>query len=190
VRLPSRLPLSTLPAGTALWRIHPRTHRPVWFGPAPGQPATHRFDAPDAEFRVCYLGDSLEAAFVETFIRGSGTRLVALRDLRARFATGLSLTREVRLARLHSEGLVRLGLSADVPHLHPYSDCQALALDLWRHADEVDGIEYRSRWDDSRHCVALFDRAADALGTFDSGIVLENASILRPVLKRYEVRIV
>ena len=188
--LPARLPVGTIPAGTPLWRIHRRAHGPVWFGPAPGDPPTHRFDAPGGEYRACYFGDSPEVAFVETVVRGNSARVVPLSDLRARCATPVPLARDLRVVRLHSDGLVRLALPADVPHAVPYDRCQALALELWGHADGLDGIEYRSRWDDGRLCLALLDRASGALGPAGPSVALDDPTFVRPILRLYGIGIV
>jgi hypothetical protein len=187
VTLPRRLPVKPLAAGSELWRIHPRVHGPVWFGPAAGAPPQNRFDAPGGEFRVCYFGQSLEAAFVETMVRGRDRLMVALTERRARSATAVPLARELRMVQLHSEGLVRLSLSAATPHADMYADCQRLALSMWTHSDQVDGIEYRSRWDDSLLCVALFDRAADALTGPSSPLGLDSPAVVRPILRRYGI---
>lgn len=187
--LPPDLPVSTLTAATKLWRVHQAVYEPLWFGPAPGQPPQNRFDAPAGEFRVCYFGQELEGAFVETLMRGRTRRLVRLAELKERAASAVPLTREVRLARVHSDGLVHLALSAGVPHAEPYDDCHAMALDFWRHAAAVDGIEYRSRWDDSRLCVALFDRAGNALGTPITR-PLGSTALVRPVLRHYGIGVV
>lgn len=186
--LPPDLPVSTLSPNTKLWRIHRADHGPLWFGPASGQPPQNRFDAPAGEFRVCYLGQELEAAFVETLMRGRANRLISLAEMKERAASVVPLTRELRLARVHSDGLVHLALSAGVPHCDEYEACHDLALALWRHGDAVDGVEYRSRWDDSRLCVALFDRAADALGIARTQVL--GSALLRPVLRHYRIGVV
>ncbi|HET7230656.1 MAG TPA: RES family NAD+ phosphorylase [Longimicrobium sp.] len=184
--LPPDLPVSTLPATAKLWRVHRAGYDPLWFGPAPHQPPQNRFDAPAGEFRVCYFGHDLEGAFVETLMRGRANRLIALAELKERSATVVPLIRELRLARVHSDGLVHLAMSAAVPHADCYDDCHDLALSVWSHADAVDGIEYRSRWDDSRVCVALFDRAARALGT-PSTQPLASTALVRPVMRHYGI---
>lgn len=185
--LPRTLPAAHLPAGAELWRIHPRGRDPLWFGPGPGVPPRNRFDAPGGEFHVCYFGESLKAAFVETMVRGRARLIIALAELRARAATAVPLQREIHLARLHSDGLVRLSLSAATPHAEPYADCQRLAHSLWAHEDGIDGIEYRSRWDDSLLCVALFDRAADALAAPSPSQTLDSAATIRPVLRHHGI---
>jgi hypothetical protein len=179
----------TLPAGSQLWRIHRNDRGVVWFGPAPGSPPRNRFDAPSGEYRVCYFGDSPEVAFAETSIRGQRIRTVTRAQLEEQSATSIPCLRELRLARLHGAGLVRLGIGAEVVHAHPYAECQALALDLWEHSAMVDGIQYRSRWDNDRLCIALFDRAQDVLGVPERGMRLTEPSFLRQVLRLYEVGI-
>lgn len=186
--LPPDLPVSTLSANTKLWRVHRVGYDPLWFGPTPGQPPQNRFDAPAGEYRVCYFGHDFESAFVETLVRGRANRLIALAELKERAASEAPLVREVRLARVHSDGLVHLAMSAAVPHAAEYDECHELALAVWRHPDAVDGIEYRSRWDDSRLCVALFDRAADALGLARTQVL--GTALLRPVLRRYGIGVV
>ena len=185
--LPRRLPVGHLPGETQLWRIHERMHEPLWFGPSPGCPPQNRFDAPGGEFRVCYFGESLEAAFVETMVRGRSRLMVALAELHARVATAVPLARDLRLVRLHSDGLVRFSLSAAAPHAETYAECRRLAHALWNHPDEIDGIEYRSRWDDSEFCIALFDRASAALAPASPPLPLDAPAVIRPVLRRYHV---
>jgi hypothetical protein len=179
-----------LPAGSLLWRIHRSAVEPVWFGPAPGEPPRNRFDAPAGEFRVCYLGDSPEVSFTETLIRQPHGRLLTRAQLDERSMSRIPLLRAVKLARFHGPGLVRLGLGADVAHGHPYERCQEIAGELWKHPDAVDGLEYRSRWDNDRLCIALFDRAADALDHPDQTRSLADPQVIAPILRLYEIGLV
>jgi hypothetical protein len=183
--LPAALPLARIAAGTLYWRIHRRRSSALHFD----RSDRARFNAPAGEFGVCYLGDSLEVAFLETLVRGSRHRLVARGELADRFAARLRTVREVRLLRLHSDALVQLALPADAPNRVPYAECQALSLQAHAHAEGVDGIEYRSRWDDSRVCVALFERSDDAL--LEEGHVrLDDLPLIRPILRHYDIGVV
>lgn len=188
-RLPRSLPTVTLPAGRHLWRIHRNGLEPVWFGPAPGTPPRNRFDAPAGEYRVCYLGDSAEVSFAETLIRQPRTRLLPRAMVDERSVSRIPLAREVTLACFHGPGLARLGLGADVAHGHPYHRCQGIALEIWRHPAAVDGIEYRSRWDNDRLCIAIFDRGRDALGPPDATRPLAQSDLIGPMLTLYDVGI-
>jgi hypothetical protein len=184
------LPTSAVPAGTFLWRVHQRVHEPVWFGPAPHGAPRNRFDAPDGEFRVCYLGDSREVAAAETLIRQPRLRLVRREQLDERRVSRVPVTRGLTLAQVHGPGLARLGIDAGVAHADPYVTCQLLALEIWSDAAGVDGIEYRSRWDNDRLCYALFDRAADALGAPDQRLNLADPGVWSPIFRLYDVGLV
>ena len=187
--LPGSLPTIMVRQGTPWWRVHSAAHGPVWFGPAPGRGPRNRFDAPNREYRVCYLGDSPEVSIAETIIRQPHTRLVSRTVLEASIASRFPISRELKLVRLHGPGLLRLGIGADVAHGYPYDQCQQLALELWQHGDAVDGIEYLSRWDNDRFCFALFDRAADALGAPDHTLSLADPRRTSPILHRYRIGI-
>lgn len=187
--LPGSLPTLMIPPGTPWWRVHSAAHGPVWFGPAPGSGPRNRFDAPAGEYRVCYLGDSPEVAVAETIIRQPHTRLVSRTVLETSIASRFPVSRELKLVRLHGPGLLRLGIGAEVAHGYPYDRCQQLALELWQHDDVVDGIEYRSRWDNDRFCFALFDRAADALVAPDHTLSLADPRRTSPILHRYRIGI-
>lgn len=188
--LPASLPTVTVPAGRLFWRVHRTALGPVWFGPAPGDPPQNRFDAGAGEYRICYLGDSPEVAFAETLIRQPHTRLLTRAQLDERSISRIPVLRELKLVRFHGPGLVRLGLGADVAHGHPYDRCRAVALDLWGHAEAVDGIEYRSRWDNDRLCFALFDRAHDALDAPDHTLAMGRPDLLDPLLRLYDIGII
>jgi hypothetical protein len=187
IRLPDALPVLPLPAGSALWRVHSASRGPVWFGPAPGEGPRNRFDAPGGEYRVCYFGESPDVSVAETLIRQPHTRLIQRGRLEERTVSRFTTLRELRVVLLHGPGLVRMGVGADEAHAYPYDGCQRLALQLWSHSDRVDGIEYRSRWDNDRLCFALFDRAADALGEPEEALRLADPRIFNPIFRLYDI---
>jgi len=173
------------PGGWTLIRIHHRTHDPLYFS----RQDEGRFNAPHGEFGVCYFGDTLASALLETLIRSSKYLVVPRRELATRFATTFELSRPVRLLQLHSAGLVTLRLSAAFPHAVPYGECQSLSAEICNRQD-VDGIEYRCCWDDSLFCVALFDRAPDSLRVIGDPIPLDDLHHIRPVLKAYDIGVI
>lgn len=181
--LPSSLPALKLAADCVFWRVHGTARDPRWLGPAPGEPPGNRFDAPAGEYRVCYLGDSPEVAFAETFLRGSRTRMLERASLSARSFSSVPVRRELVVAQ--RAGLVRLGIGAEAVHAHPYRACQELALEIWAHRDRVDGLVYRSRWDNDRLALALFDRAQDALDTPDLTVRVDAFHLLPKILRLY-----
>jgi hypothetical protein len=189
IALPKRIPVATLPAGSVLWRVYRKTHDPLWFGPAPGSPPLGRFDAPGGEFGVCYFGESLGVAVLETLVRGS-RRLLDRAAVEARAASTLVTMNPMRFLQVEGAGLARIGIGAEQAHAADYADCQRMVLDLFqRHAD-VDGVQYRSRWDTSQLCWAIFDRAKDKLGPPGAPEWLGDGAIIGPVLDRYELDVV
>jgi hypothetical protein len=184
------LPTVRVPAGRQLWRLHRKGQAALWFGPDHETGPRNRFDAPGGEFGICYLGDSPEVCVAETIIRQPTSRMVPRARLAERAIVRIPVLRELRLVRVHGPGLVRIGIGADVAHGHPYDRCQELALSFWNHPDEVDGIEYRSRWDNDRFCFALFDRAADALDTPDQSLDLAEPRIFNPILRLYDIGVI
>jgi hypothetical protein len=164
-RLPAKPPAATLAAGTAMWRVHPHGREAIHFSPPPGRPPANRFDAPGGEYRVCYLADSPEAAFIATVVRSPDQARLVLRSLLER--KDLSLVRsaaDLHFALLEGHGLTRFRLSAADVADELYDACQNHALEIWRACPEIDGIQYRSRWDNARLCWAVFDRAQAKLG--------------------------
>ena len=185
-QLPATLPVATVEPGRPHWRVHRRYRSADFFNVSPDW----RFNAPNNEFGVCYLGETLDVAFLEALVRGLKHRVVARKDLAACFGTALHVRRPVRLLQLHSEGLVALALSADFPQLVPYTGCQQLALELWRGYPEIDGIEYRSRWNDELLCVALFDRARDVLSLATRSIPLDDMAHMGGIFEKYRIAVV
>ncbi|HWK90252.1 MAG TPA: RES family NAD+ phosphorylase, partial [Longimicrobium sp.] len=163
IALPKQLPLVTLPARTGLWRVHRKELDALWFGPDRTRPPAGRFAAPGHEFGVCYFGDCLEVAVLETIVRSRTLPIVEQADLEARAVTQLTSTGDLRMLRFEGAGLPVLRVSAGQTHAEPYRECQQMALALHDGHPDVDGIQYRSRWDNSRLCWAVFDRAAGKL---------------------------
>lgn len=183
-----RIPLVTLPAGATLWRVHRREHGPLWFGPAPGTPPRGRFDAPAGEFGVCYFAESLGVAVLESLVRGS-RRLLDRPDLEARVVSTIPLREPLELLRFEGPGLAKLGIGAEQAHARDYADCQRMMLDLFHSHRGVDGVQYRSRWDNSLICWAIFDRAQDKLSAPGKPDWLGDAAVIGPTLDRYELEI-
>lgn len=181
-----RLPLETLRKGRTCVRIHRTAHGAIWFGPDTTRPVGGRFNAPGYEYGICYLGASFDAAFAETLLRTPANRLLAGADLAARTVSTGHLVRPVRLARLHGAGLNRLRISAETVH-GPHDVCRRIAFALWSHPLHVDGIAYRSRFDNDELCIALFDRASDAIVIDTTEGLMDDARRLAATLNKYDV---
>lgn len=189
IALPRRVPVVTRPAGSPLWRVHRREHAPLWFGPLPGTPPRGRFDAPAGEFGICYFGESTSVAVLETLVRGS-RRLLDRTELEARAVSTVTLREPMRFLQFEGAGLARLGIGAEQVHTPDYADYQRMTLDLHDAHPDVDGVQYRSRWDNSLLCWAVFDRALPRLNAPSTPAWLGDPAVIGPTLDRYELEIV
>lgn len=172
--------------GRACFRIHRTIHDPLWFGPDKTAPVRGRFNAPGYEYGVCYFGLSLDVAFAETLLRNPANRLLSRGDLTVRSISTGHLTREIHLVQAYGPGLSKLRITAGVIH-GPHDMCRNLAFELWKHSEQVDGIAYHSRFDDNELCIALFDRAKDAVIIDSTGGLVDDARQLGRILNKYHV---
>ena len=135
------------------YRIHPAEYGPLFFGTLPN----NRFNAPDGEFGVLYVGWDPHCAFIETFGSVTGTRLVATSELEKRSISAIASNKDLVLLDLTGSGLARLGADnrlCDGPH----EISQAWSRAIWGHPDGVDGIVFRARHDPERLSIALYNR--------------------------------
>jgi len=173
--------------GTRWLRIHARSRDALWFGPILDGPPVHRFDDPLGQFRVCYLGTTVDVSFAETFLRNPPVRILGFDDLAARSVATVEVRRELRLVPLHGPSLARLGTTTELASVRDYAFSQAWSRALWEHADTPDGLVYRSRHDDSALCVALYDRARDSLAIVADDSLTSDQKLLARLLKRYDL---
>lgn len=166
--------IETVPAGTAIVRIYQRRHGPIGFNP---NATTGRFrpirDSRGSIVPTSYGALSEQVAFAEALLRGV-TGLKSGRPRRRVYRVeveGLDMatvvsSRQLRLARLHGPGLMRLGLLRehviDCPeHEYPYTAEWARA--LWGCRARPHGIVWTSRQNDSHQAVVLWgDRVEPA----------------------------
>jgi len=150
-----------VPQGAEFVRVHRQSDGPVFFGPAPGRPPGNRFDAPTGEFRTLYGALALPGAFVETVLRRPG-RILRRAEADSRAATRLQTQRPLQLAKIMDEGLQWHGVHAGEISVDDYGPSRQLALDLFEAFPAIDGLAYRSRFNNGQVCFALFDRVAVA----------------------------
>lgn len=139
------------------YRMSGIAHRPIYWGLNPPRRQKSRFDAPNDEFGVCYLGADVHCAFIETLgypltfrsIDEDQLRLLALHEIR--------VDRPLRLVDLTGAGLARLNADARLC-TGEFSISQKWSLALYNHPSSLDGLYYRARHDPSRHALALFER--------------------------------
>lgn len=167
------MPVATIATGRVLHRIHGSAVAARWYG---RKDATWRWDDPDRKFGVLYLGKTLVGPFAETLLRAPAERDVLWEQIARRRSASFAVTRPVRLAKIHGPGLAwfrttSAGVSADFDPLDnpgAYSVPQQIAAKVY-HGTDLDGIQYRSRFDNDELCIALFDRADDAVTLISEG---------------------
>lgn len=155
------LSVQIIERGETLYRAHSSTQGALWFGPAQGESPRYRYDSHDGSYRVCYLGMSERAAFVEGVLhRAIPRRLVSKKSLTERAIAEIHVVEDLRLARLYGEHLIPTGATAEVAHGEPYATASwPWSRAIFDHADDVDGILYTAKHDDAELAIALFDRA-------------------------------
>ena len=151
-----------IPVGTIIVRMHHESRSPLWFGPQPGIPPQHRFDAPGGEYRTLYCAARLAGAFVESVLRKPAGRIVARAYVDERVWSDLTVRRILRLAKLRDEGLHWHRTDAAVSSSDNYAPSRRLALALHAAFPDIDGLAYRARHNNGEICYALFDRVSAA----------------------------
>lgn len=185
IRLPRNPPIVEVPVTQVLWRVHRLLHEPLWFGPGGGVPPSGRFDAPAGEYGTCYFGATLGVSILETLVRGLKVPIIPRAALEIRGASAVSIAEPLRMLQLEGKGLSSFGISAHEISGPDLTECQDLARLVHETLKDVDGIQYRSRWDTSELCWALFDRARVRLGDVLGTQHLASPAVVRPALLPY-----
>jgi len=86
-----------------LFRSHQIKRNPIYYGKS----RLHRFDAPDGSYGVLHAGRDAYCAFIETFARSAGARIVTTAELEARALSELKATRPLNLIDLTQSGAWR-----------------------------------------------------------------------------------
>ena len=154
------LRLRRMREGAVFHRIHRKTLSPLFFGPAGATPP-QRYDDPAGGYKLLYLALDLETAFGETLVRVPTVTDVLSSDVAVRARSELVARRALRLYPLVDAGVSAHGLSFTELHGSDYRRTQAIGAEI-HVGSSADGILYTSRFND-RRCVALFDRASDAV---------------------------
>lgn len=191
------LPLTTI-AGRelSLYRCH-RTdaaYSPVSFN---FRRIDDRFNAPDGEYGVLYLGTDPFCSFIESFGSSMVTaalelRLVSETDLRRRCLCEIELDVDpatIRLVNLaDGYGFSRLGIDGRISTTKQRAVTRQWALALWNHPQQPGGLLYRACNDSERISVVLFDRVGDILRpTCDRMNYLRDPHELAQILDYYEI---
>lgn len=182
-----KMPVATIAAGKVLHRVHGVSVEARWYG---RKDATWRWDDPAGTYGVLYLGKTLVGPFTESLLRTPRDPDILWERVQRKRAATFTTTRSLRLAKLHGPGLAwfrttAAGVSADFdPATNPdgYETTQRISAMV--HADSnLDGIQYRSRFDTDQLCLALFERADTAIKDTTEGTPIDKAwvkALLKP----------
>ena len=180
-----REPLIYLASPADLWyRSHRIGNAPIFFG----RSKSRRWDSPDGDFGVLYVGGDEYCAFMESIGRGAlKTRFVPGAQLKS---TGLSKIRFKRTLRLidmvTSGGLTRLGAESSLTSGSGYKNSQRWSQALREHPSKPDGIYYRSRHDPARTASALFDHCEGSVEVAEMlGAWADQSTLLGQILDHY-----
>ncbi|MGV1867607.1 MULTISPECIES: RES family NAD+ phosphorylase [unclassified Rhizobium] len=155
-----KLQIVSIAVRSVMHRFYTSTFEPVYFD----RSDLGRFNAPDGSYGVLYTARNIEGAFAETFLRTPGNPLIDIGFLKRKAYVRLSATRDLRMVNLTGQGLAVAGATAEVPHSGlPYRAPQAWSRAIFDHGENVDGIAYHARHDDTQVCYAIFDRADPAV---------------------------
>jgi hypothetical protein len=147
-----------MPTNSEMIRVHHNDRVPIYFGPPSGSPPQNRFDAPRGEYRTLYAAARLEGAFVETVLRRPEGRILRRAYVDERAWTILRTRRVLSLAKIYDEGLQAHGIDGGLISTDNYAGSRSLALRVFNSSPPVDGLAYRSRYNNGEICYALFDR--------------------------------
>jgi RES domain len=155
---PSDFHRRTLPIvtqGGSLFRTHPHTAAPFYFG----RTGRNRFDDPDGQYSVLYAARDVFGAFIETFGQQTGVRSVGVGDLKVRRLTEFYPASPLLLVDLVSPGcLARMGADSRL-FAGSRAVAQRWSRAIYEHPDlPVHGILYPARHNHTRCAVAIFDR--------------------------------
>ena len=180
--LDERKPLFVSGAGP-WYRVHSADRSPLHFGTG----ARYRFDAPDGRYGVLYAADDAGGAFIETFGRHTGVRLVTRSELARRGLARIRASRSLSLVDLASTGgLARVGADARLV-AGDRAVARRWSAALHSLSPRPDGIRYPARHDPAVAAVALFDHVEADLGFDLLGSLADraNETRLRELLERY-----
>jgi RES domain len=175
------LPLFTLAAETIFDRVHQAKYDPIYFASSGGG----RFDTLEG---IIYLGIDEYVAFRETIGRFSKYRLISGEELERRRMSEVKSRRGLSLVDLTGKGLTLLDADARLL-TGDYKIAQQWSKALQNHPSNPDGIYYRSRYDPSRFCLALYQiRNSSTLKTINTYDCLSDEYVnrLAAILEEYQ----
>jgi RES domain len=177
----SKRKLPTIFHDKPLWRVCKIEHSPIYFGCS----GNNRFDAPTKEYEILYAGCDEFCAFRETIGRLTQQKIITKKLLQSRYLSKLRASLPLKLIDLTGGGLTHIDADARLL-TGDYTIAQQWSLAFWQHPETIDGIYYRSRYDPSRFCIGLYDRAQNKLEISFTKSFLDDRSRLAEILEIYQ----
>jgi tetratricopeptide (TPR) repeat protein len=168
----------------------------IWYrGVRSKYPSSLHFDKQFGRFSsnehpTIYVVEDLHAMFGEIFTPSAWT-VVPEHELKNIQIFEIEASIPLIFADFTGKGLSLIG--EDILSLYgkDFERSRQLAQAIWSHPMNVHGIIYRSRFDPSRFCYAIFDRAARYLSEKNIGnLVDDHPQLLRDILDYYNVSII
>lgn len=116
-----------------------------------------RFDIQNT-LGVLYLAETLPGAFIETFGRRLGVSYVSREFIRTRNLFAVESDRPLQLVDLYGSGLAKLGADSELTSGRNYQLSRSWSRAIYEHPQQVDGIRFFSRHDNTQLCWGLFER--------------------------------
>lgn len=172
-----------------MFRTHSLRRKPIFYG----KTGVNRFDSPDGSYGVFYAGRDAFCAFIETFAKAAGSRIVTITELNQNALSELKAVRALRLIDLTQSGaLVRIGADANL-FCGTHSVAQLWSRALHEHPCSADGILYPSRLDPSRHSIVLFEDRAPKIIELDRQSWYATGSLrgkLAEIMDHYDLELI
>jgi hypothetical protein len=176
-------PLPISECQTSWYRLNPIEYSSALYFDKSGR---GRFDSPQQGYGILYVGFDIQTTFIECFGRVHGAIGVAETDLSKRALFKITTDRPLKLVDLWGNGLVKIGADARLSS-GSYLIARAWAKAIWEHPEQVDGIRYHSRHDDTCFCGGLFDRSFPHLTESNLGTLIDHHRIeLARILDYYD----
>jgi hypothetical protein len=163
------LPIHLLERGTEVFRLHQSCYGAIYFN----RDNSWRFNNPvSGEYGVLYAALDYYAALRET-LKPDKFNILSTGFLKSRCLSTLTPQRDLRLVDLAGAGLTHIGADGRLT-TGSYQISQAWSQALYRHPDRVDGLYYRSRYDPSKFCVALYDERVELSDLVEQRVTTDN----------------
>ena len=178
-----QLPISKIDNQT-YYRLNPVNYTSAIYFDRSGR---GRYDSPSVAYGICYLGESLEAAFIECFGRQLGVRFLSQEFIKTRNLFTIKSNKPLTLVDLFGSGLSKIGADSRLTGGNNYQLSRSWAEAIYHHPQQVDGIRYYSRHDNTQLCCGLFERNSQWFTEQNQGNLVDADSFgLAEILKRYD----